>query len=85
MSIEEFQLGSISTLSDSISSKSMSIDKILKLSEELKKVSKSSGKWILISDTGKVYLDNPEELLLVLAPYHPLLKSLNSNENGFLK
>lgn len=87
MNRKEFQLGdgSTSTFSSPASIESMSIDKIMKMVEELKKIPEPSGKWILISDTGKIYIDKPEELLLVLAPYHPLLKPLDSTEKGILK
>jgi hypothetical protein len=38
--------------------------------------------WVLVSPSGEVFAGQPEVLLQVLMPHHPLLKSMQFSENS---
>lgn len=51
----------------------LSLDRMRQVMEELK-FFRHPTEWMLISPDGKMWKANPEELLKVLRPHHPLLK-----------
>jgi hypothetical protein len=44
------------------------------LQKTVEKIKPPEDKWMLISPTGNVYKGDAQQLMLVLAPHHPLLQ-----------
>jgi len=53
--------------------KALSIGDVLRAKDALEAATKDT-EWFLVSPDGLTYKGSPQELIIVLAPHHPLLK-----------